>query len=496
MKSILVIAAAFALAGAAQAQTPIGQFTQQDEVGTVKQAGSATFDAKTGVYRVTGNGADIWANSDDFHFVSKTASGDQAIAATLAWVSEGGDPHRKAGVMMRQSLDADSAYADLVVHGNGHIALQYREVKGGDTHEIEAQLPGPGRFELEREGDYVYMSVAGPDGVLHHAGGGYPVKLTGDYSIGLAVCAHSDNETKAMDFSDVVLGVPPLVARPVTKVESTLEWIDVTTTYRVVAYQTADHIEAPNWSHDGQGFLFNSGGQLFTIPVAGGTPVLLNTGSLHTINNDHGYSPDGTQLAISDQTSDDHVSRVYVLPAAGGEPRQITAQGPSYWHGWSPDGKTLAVIAQRAGEFDVYAVPAAGGAEMRLTTTPGLDDGSDYSPDGQWIYFNSVRSGNMKIWRMHPDGSAAEQLTFGDDTRDWFAHPSPDGKWIAFVSFGTEVAVGDHPANHDVNLMIMPAGGGEARVLTRVFGGQGTMNVPSWSPDSTRIAFVSYRPVP
>ena len=495
MKSAILIAAALMLAGPATAGT-IGQFTQQDDIGAVKQPGSATFDAKTGVYRVTGNGADIWAHTDDFHFVSKKASGNQAIAATLSWVSEGGDPHRKAGVMMRQSLDADSAYADLVVHGNGHVALQYREVKGGDTHEIEAQLPGPGRFALEREGDYVFMSVAGPDGVLHHAGGGYPVKLEGDYYLGLAVCAHSDTETKTMDFSDVALSVPPPVATPVSKVESTLEWIDVTTTYRVVVYNTTDHIEAPNWSRDGTTLLYNSEGHLFTLPVAGGTPAMLDTGSRHTLNNDHGYSPDGTQLAISDQTSDDDVSRVYVLPATGGEPRQITAQGPSYWHGWSPDGKTLAVIARRNNEFDVYAIPAAGGAETRLTTTPGLDDGADYSPDGRWIYFNSVRSGNMKIWRMHPDGSAAEQLTFADDTRDWFPHPSPDGKWIAYVSFGTEVAVGDHPANHDVRLMLMPAAGGEAQVLTRVFGGQGTMNVPSWSPDSTRIAFVSYRPIP
>ena len=499
MRAAMVALAAVSLTAPALAKTPaLGQFTQQNDVGPVPAKGSATYSAKTQTYRVSGGGRDIWANSDNFHFVSKPASGNIAIAATLAWVSQGGDAHRKAGLMIRQSLDADSAYADIVVHGNGHVALQYRESKGADTHEIEALLPGPGRFQLEREGDYVYMSVAGPDGVLHHAGGGFRLKLDGPYLVGLAVCAHDDTITKTVDFRDVVLSTPVTLPAPTaaSKIESTLETIDVATTYRAVVYHTADHIEAPNWSHDGKTFLFNSGGHMYTLPVAGGTPALLDTGSRHTLNNDHGLSPDGTQLAISDQTSDDHQSRVYVLPVTGGEPRQVTAQGPSYWHGWSPDGKTLAVIANRGGDFDVYGIPAAGGPETRLTTTPGLDDGSDYSPDGQWIYFNSVRSGNMKIWRMHPDGSGQEQLTFGDDSRDWFPHPSPDGKWIAFVSFGTDVTVGDHPANKDVTIRIMPASGGQAHIVTRLFGGQGTMNVPSWSPDSTRLAFVSYRVIP
>ncbi|MGZ3298238.1 MAG: TolB family protein [Asticcacaulis sp.] len=503
-RSVMACAVALTMAVAgvstnavARYSPPLGQFTSQTDIGQNRFPGAARYDAATGVYRVTGSGADIWAKHDDFHFVSRVAKDDFTIAATLKWVSEGGDPHRKAGLMIRQDLSPDSPYADIVVHGNGHIALQYRETRGGDTHEIEARLPGPGRFALERQGDYVFMSVAGPDGVLHHAGGGYPVRLKGPYLAGLAVRAHSDTETKTVDFSDVVIGAPAPLP-PVTassKVESTLETIDIASTYRAVVYHTADHIEAPNWTPDGKAFLFNSGGRLFSLPVGGGSPSPLNTGALHRLNNDHGLSKDGQWLAVSDQSEPDNTSRVYVLPAAGGEPRRITEQGPSYWHGWSPDGKTLTVIANRGGDFDVYAIPAAGGPETRLTTAPGLDDGADYSPDGQWVYFNSVRSGNMKIWRMHPDGSGQEQVTFGEDTRDWFPHPSPDGKWIAFVSFGTDVAIGDHPANKDVMIRLMPAAGGEPIVLTRVFGGQGTMNVPSWSPDSTHIAFVSYRPV-
>jgi Tol biopolymer transport system component len=179
-----------------------------------------------------------------------------------------------------------------------------------------------------------------------------------------------------------------------------------------------------------------------------------------------------------------------VLPIAGGVPRKITANGPSYWHGWSPDGKTLAYCAERNGEFDVYTIPADGGEEKRLTDAKGLDDGPEYSPDGKFIYFNSERSGLMQIWRMKPDGSDQEQVT-SDEFNNWFAHPSPDGKWIAFISFAKDVT--GHPANKDVTLRLMSLADKKIRVLAKLFGGQGTINVPSWSPDSRQVAFVSYQ---
>ncbi|HEX9934782.1 MAG TPA: transporter, partial [bacterium] len=152
--------------------------------------------------------------------------------------------------------------------------------------------------------------------------------------------------------------------------------------------------------------------------------------------------------------------------------------------------KTLAYCAERNGEFDIYTIPADGGEEVRLTTAPGLDDGPDYSPDGRFIYFNSERSGSMQIWRMKPDGSSQELVT-SDGYNNWFPHPSPDGKWICFLSY--EKGVQGHPANKDVLLRLMPVDGGEIEVLAKLFGGQGTINVPSWSPDGSSLAFVSYR---
>jgi TolB protein len=251
-----------------------------------------------------------------------------------------------------------------------------------------------------------------------------------------------------------------------------------------------EHFEAPNWSRDGKQLIFNRGGLLYTLPVEGGEPRLIDTGFANRCNNDHGLSPDGTQLAISDQSQGDGRSVIYVLPATGGTPRRVTKHAPSYWHGWSPDGKTLAFCAERGGEYDVYTIPAEGGNETRLTTSPGLDDGPDYSADGQWIYFNSERMGTMQVFRMRADGSEQQQLT-SDGYADWFPHPSPDGRWVAFLSYAKDVK--GHPPNKDVMLRMMPAGGGEIQVLAKLFGGQGTINVPSWSPDSTRLAFVSYR---
>ena len=254
-----------------------------------------------------------------------------------------------------------------------------------------------------------------------------------------------------------------------------------------------DRIEAPNWLGDGKTLIFNCGGRLYRIPATGGQPEVLDTGFATRCNNDHGVSPDGTLLAISDQSQGDRKSRIYFLPVAGGEPKLITPQAPSYWHGWSPDGKTLAYCAERNGEFDVYKIAASGGPEQRLTTAKGLDDGPEFSPDGKFIYFNSDRTGRMQIWRMNSDGADQQQVT--DDTlNNWFPHPSPDGQFLVFLSYEPEVT--GHPENKDVTLRRMALSGRKIDVLGRFLGGQGTINVPCWSPDGRQIAFVSYQLVP
>lgn len=261
---------------------------------------------------------------------------------------------------------------------------------------------------------------------------------------------------------------------------------------RKVVHTAPKLLEAPNWSPDGAYLLLNSGGKLWRLPAAGGDLQAVDTGSITGVNNDHGISPDGKQFVIS-------AGHMYVLPAGGGQPRQVTTKTPSYYHGWSPDGGTLAYCAKRDGNFDIYGIPVTGGTETRLTTHVGYDDGPDYSPDGKWIYFNSDRSGSWDVWRFPAGGAGAndekaEQIT-NDGAEDWFPHPSPDGKWLVFLSYqkGTK----GHPANQDVALRLMPlpgdkAGRSDIRELVKLFGGQGTINVSSWSPDSKRFAYVSY----
>jgi Tol biopolymer transport system component len=274
-------------------------------------------------------------------------------------------------------------------------------------------------------------------------------------------------------------------------VTSHITLIDLEGKSRQVIYSAPRLFEAPNWSPDGSYLLLNSEGKLWRLPVGGGEPQVVATGGVDRINNDHGISPDGKWFAIS-------AGHIHVLPSRGGDPRQVTRQTPSYYHGWSPDGKTLVYCARREGNFDLYAIPVEGGEEKRLTSSPGYDDGPDYSPDGRWVYFNSDRAGSWDIWRIPaggagPEDRQAERIT-RDEYEDWFPHPSPDGKWIVFLSYqkGTQ----GHPANRDVLLRIMPANdAGGIQVVTRLFGGQGTINVNSWSPDSRRFAFVAYSPL-
>ncbi|HEY9231870.1 MAG TPA: biopolymer transporter TolR, partial [Blastocatellia bacterium] len=272
---------------------------------------------------------------------------------------------------------------------------------------------------------------------------------------------------------------------------SDLEILDVQTGERKVIYHTNDSMQAPNWTRDGKALIFNRNGRLYRFDLATATAMLLNTDFATHNNNDHVLSFDGKRIGISNHSeSDNNKSIIYTLPIQGGKPQRVTAQGHSYLHGWSPDGKYLIYTAERNGDFDIYKIAAAGGGEVNLTRIKGLDDGSEYTPDGKFIYFNSARNRLMQLWRMKPDGSGQEAVT-DDEYNNWFPHISPDGQWIAFLSFGKDVAPTDHPFYKRVYLRLMSISGGKPRVIAYVYGGQGTINVPSWSPDSKRLAFVS-----
>jgi Tol biopolymer transport system component len=289
---------------------------------------------------------------------------------------------------------------------------------------------------------------------------------------------------------------PAQKAPPRGNTPSVVQIMDTRDMSTRVVYRSPHIFEAPNWSPDGKYLLLNSRGRLWKLPVEGGEPAAVESGAINRINNDHGISADGKWFAISAQ-------QVFILPSSGGEPKQITNAVPSYFHTWSPDGKSIIMCAQRNSNFDLYRVPVDGGDEVRLTVSPGYDDGPDFSPDGKWIYFNSDRSGSWDIWRIPPAGGGpddkdAQQIT-KDEFEDWFPHISPDGKKMVLISF--EKGTKGHPANQNVMLRMMPVNKGKPdpskiKVVARLFGGQGTMNVNSWSPDSRYFAFVSYEKAP
>jgi len=487
----------FLLAGhqlwAGDVQGPIGLFEKHQDVGTVLHIGAVEYDASKQTYTVAGSGENMWLSNDDFQFVWKKVSGDVTLTADISFIGSGGNPHRKAVLMLRQSLDADSVYADVALHGVGLTSLQFRDEKGATTHEVQASITAPKRLRIEKRGDYFYMFLAGEGEQFRMAGGSPRIPLGGSFYVGIGVCAHDKDVVEKAVFSNVGLQAESVAAAGEPQLYSTLEVVPITSGDRRAVYATPGRIEAPNWTRDGKYLLFNRNGHIERLPAAGGAPEIINTGAASQCNNGHGISPDGQWLAISDQSAENHASIIYVAPISGGAPRRVTKNSPSYWHGWSPDGQTLAFCGERNGEFDVYTIPVAGGEETRLTTAKGLDDGPEYSPDGKYIYFNSERTGIMQIWRMRADGSQQEQV-FSDDHNNWFPHISPDGKWMVFLSY--EKSVTGHPPNKDVMLRLMSLGDKKISVLAKLFGGQGTINVPSWSPDSKELAFVSYELAP
>lgn len=468
---------------------PDADFASGVDVGKVEIPGTTEVLSGKASYRIRGSGANIWNKEDAFHFAARKLSGDVMLRMDVEWVGAGKAKHRKACAMVRQDLQADAPYADVAVHGDGLIALQYRKTKSGTTFSIPTSIRAPATVQLERDGNLFTVSAA-PKGQPFQSIASVTVELSDPVHVGLAVCAHDAKESETALFSNVIL-TNRTAAKGQTRVrEASLEIVSVDSGERRLVYRAHDDFQAPNWSPDGKTFYINQRGRMYTVPAAGGVPKRLETSEAVGCNNDHGLSPDGKWLAIS-SGHERQGSKIYLVPASGGAPRRVTPEGPSYWHGWSPDGKLLAFCGKRGDNFDIYTIPADGGKETRLTNAEGLDDGPDYTPDGKFIYFNSERTGLMKIWRMHADGTHQEQVTTDIDYVDWFPHPSPDGKMLVFLSF--DKSVKGHPADKDVVLRILPLSGGKPKILATLFGGQGTINVPSWSPDSKSIAFVSYR---
>jgi hypothetical protein len=472
--------------------TGIGSFDNFTDVGSSVIPGKVSYNEPSQTYRITGSGSNIWFGVDTFSFLCKKMNGDFILQTRVKFIGEGHELHRKTGIMFRKTTAPNSPVVSCTVHGDGLTSLQYRLKEGEDMKEIKFSITGPDVLHLEKKGNNYIMSVA-RFGENYQSQTIENIDLGPELLSGLFVCSHNRNFSEDVEFSNtrVFNTAPAGLVQYKDYLGSLLEIMDVSDGHRQVISESPISLQAPNWTPDGRTLIYNSEGILYNFDIASRSVSVLNTGFANKNNNDHVLTFDGKQIGIShhpEETGGQSV--VYTLPVTGGVPKKITEKSPSYFHGWSPDNQFLIYTAERNGDYDIYKISKDGGKEIQLTKTPGLDDGSEYSSDGKYIYFCSTRTGLMQVWRMDPDGKNQVQLTF-DELNNWFPHVSPDNKSLVFISFPKEVPADKHPFYERVYIRIMPAEGGQVKTIGYLYGGQGTMNVPSWSPDSKRIAFVS-----
>jgi Tol biopolymer transport system component len=468
--------------------SPFGMFDNFSNVGAPKVLGNMSYDEFSQTYRVSGSSI-LWFAKDNCSFLWKKMSGDFIVQTQIHWSSDIAKSHRKAGIMIRSSLALDTT---MIAFTNKEGCL-YRKKAKENLEKIE--------FSAESERNVLQVERKGTDIILSIANFGEPfqvdtlknVDLGNEVLAGLFVTSQNSTFLEQAEFSNTRIfnTAPDNLVQYTDYLGSLLEVVNLESGHRQVLGSSEGSWQAPNWTPDGKTLIYNSSGLLYNFDIYSGKSSVLNTDFAVKNNNDHVLTFDGKQIGISHHAKESNgQSVVYTLPVTGGIPKRITEKSPSYFHGWSPDNEWLLYTGQRNDDFDIYKISKDGGEEIQLTTAKGLDDGSEYSPDGKYIYFCSTRTGTMQVWRMDPDGKNQTQLTF-DELNNWFPHVSPDNKWLVFISFPKEVPADKHPFYERVYIRLMPVSGGEPKVVAYLYGGQGSLNVPSWSPDGKRIAFVS-----
>jgi TolB protein len=475
---------------------PLGAFEHHQDVGDAKLAGNAVYTPTDQTYTLSSPGPNRGLALEQFHLAWKKITGDFIIQATVRFAGSGALPRRELGIMARDTLAGSSRYVAASVHGDTVTALQYRAADGAAAAQVAVSSFHPTEIQLTRTGNRFTLSSA----VFgeNYKSVSHDMALADEVYVGAFVASGESGVAQGV-FSNVRVIIPPGPGfKPYDDyLGSHLEVMDVATGHRRILHSEPGSIQSPNWTPNDKLIYNSAAGVMYTYDIATGQTAELETGPRRQNNNDHVLSFDGKMLALSNFTGEPSRSVAFILPVTGSSnPKQITSPdvGHTFLHGWSPDGKKLVFTGGRKGETgdyrNLWSVDIETKVETALTPPGTLDDGPEYTPDGKYIYFNSVRTGTMQIWRMRPDGSHPEQVTF-DESNDWFPHISPDGKWLVYIAFPTDMNPWAHPFYKPCYIRLMPTAGGVPKTIGYIYGGQGSMNTPGWSPDSKRIAFVS-----
>jgi len=478
----------------------LGLFEGHSDIGSVIPPGTASFSG--GEYAITAAGANVWARVDAFHYLWKKVSGDVVLTADVSFppaaYSHPPAEHRKAMLMIRQSLDVGAQQVSIHVHGIGMTALQHREQRGANTQSIELNIDAvPKTVRLEKRGDTFTMFISQKGEPLHQMGASLKLRFAAPFYVGLGVTSHDADTTDRIVFRNVSLEAPAAAPPPADLVlNSSLQILQVEDSARraIVIATGRGRMNSPDWMPGHKNIYAYKEGQILRIPLQdplnGGKPEVVDTAGLVDCVGDYGVSPDGKSIALSCAETKGGVRNLYVLPF-GGKPRQLTRDVNSFFHGWSADGSLLLFTRGKAAAADFFSVPAAGGGEKRLTSDT-LHDGPEFSPDGKYIYFDSSRSGSSQIWRMNADGTGAIQLT-DDGMDDLSPHVSPDGAYVAWIQFkpGTGTAAGVQ----DASIQLLSVKDGAIRTLHNFQGNRGSFTMPVWG-DNNHLALVSYQMLP
>lgn len=473
----------------------IGVFKNSIDIGDLNRSGVALYNTSDQTYTIRGLGSGVEVGSDHFHYLWNTVQGDFILRAELDH-NHTTDESYQFGWSIRNTITSDSEMVTLSVTSDGELTISKRSVRGAEAEWLISEKMTVDVIQIERVEGVFNVRVAA-HGEAFTSFEIPEIDLKNQVVAGIFVSSPLDENLSEVVFRNVriVKPFPENEQRNQRYLGSRMEIVDVHTGMREVLFESEHSVQAPNWTVDGKELIYNSNGYLYRYDIEEGQISYLNTGFATNNNNDHVITFDGEQIAISHHVpTDNNQSTIFIMPIEGSDhPRQVSKSGVghAYLHGISPDNQTVIFTGWRNNKYDIYAADVNTMEETQLTDTPFLDDGSEYSPDGEYIYFNSNRTGAMQLWRMKPDGSEQTQLTFDENFNDWFPHISPDGEWILFISYGTDVESGDHPFYKHVTLRLMPVSGGEPTIVAYLFGGQGTINVPSWSPDSRYVAFVS-----